>query len=297
MSMHLFAAIVTHHGTAANNRGETDGNVTTLQKLLWQGQVHTTVSAEAIRFALRRRLALNEKAGTNRQWDEETRSNTWKDHEFKGWKKQDGETFIDDDLLGYMSAKAAKEEGEAGSADVRRAVLEITRAISLLPWSGDVTFNAASPGASPDAAKKGNNPAPYGTELHATRYQYGVAMTPERLRKTERAKAAIGGLCELAEVAGNHARFLFDFSPESIVFRLTDDPAPRLLYIFEQDGQTIDAPKLLERVQAGDIRAEELVIGGSFATSETAAKLAALKAQVFPGVRRATEEILKKLES
>jgi CRISPR-associated protein Cst2 len=46
MSRHLFAAIVTHHGIAANNRGETPSNVTTLQKLLWQGQVHTTVSAE-----------------------------------------------------------------------------------------------------------------------------------------------------------------------------------------------------------------------------------------------------------
>lgn len=168
MSRHLFAAIVTHHGTAANNRGETDGNVTTLQKLVWQGQVHSTVSAEAIRFALRRRLAFSEPTdGTNRQWNEDVRSNVWKDFEFKGWKKKDGATFIDDDLLGFMSAKAAKEEGEAGSADVRRAVLEVTRAISLLPWSGDVTFNAASPGATPGAAKMGagNNRIPAQQEL------------------------------------------------------------------------------------------------------------------------------------
>ena len=53
MSKHLFAIIATPHGTAANNRGETDGNLTTLQKLLWKGQVHTTVSAEAIRWAIR----------------------------------------------------------------------------------------------------------------------------------------------------------------------------------------------------------------------------------------------------
>jgi CRISPR-associated protein Cst2 len=297
MSRHLFAAIVTHHGTAANNRGETDGNVTTLQKLLWQGQVHTTVSAEAIRFALRRRLAMSEKEGTNRRWDEDARSNVWQDPEFKEWKKKEGATLIDDDLLGFMSAKASKEEGEAGTADVRRAVLEVTRAISLLPWAGDVTFNAASPGATPSAAKKGNNPVPYGTELHATRYQYGIALTPERLRKRERVKAAITGLCDLAEVAGNHGRFLFDFSPESIVFRLTDDPAPRLLYIFEQSAQAIDAPQLLKRVEAGDIKAEELVIGGSFATTATAAKLAELKAQVFTGVRKAAEEITKKLWS
>lgn len=53
MSLHIFGAIVTGHGCAANNRGETEGNITTLQKLLWKGQVHTTVSAEAIRWALR----------------------------------------------------------------------------------------------------------------------------------------------------------------------------------------------------------------------------------------------------
>ena len=297
MSQHLFAAIVTHHGTAANNRGESDGNITTLQKLLWQGQVHTTVSAEAVRFALRRRLAAHDSKGTNRKWDEAVRTNTWQDHQFEGWKQADGETFIDDDLLGYMTAEAAKEEGKAGSANIRRAVLELTRAISLLPWSGDVTFNAASPGATPSAAKKGNNPVPYGTELHATRYQYGIALTPERLRKKDRAKAAIIALCELAEVAGNHGRFLFDFSPESVVFRLTDDPAPRILYIFEQDGQTIDAPALQARVEAEDINASELIIGGSFASTETVKKLKEKGAAVFPGVRKAAKDIIAKLGS
>ena len=296
MSQHLFAAIITHHGTAANNRGETDGNITTLQKLLWNGQVHTTVSAEAVRFALRRQLASNESDGTNRKWDEETGTNTWQDHQFKGWKKENGATFIDDDLLGYMTAEASKEEGKAGSTNIRRAVLEVTRAISLLPWAGDVTFNAASPGATPSAAKKGNNPVPYGTELHATRYQYGIALTPERLRKKDRAKAAITALCELAQVAGNHGRFLFDFSPESVIFRVTDDPAPRLLYIFEQKDQLIDTPALLARVKAEDIRANELVIGGSFATTETAANLEKMGSKVFPGVRKAAEAIATQLK-
>lgn len=297
MSQHLFATIVTHHGTAANNRGETDGNVTTLQKLLWQGQVHTTVSAEAVRFALRRRLASSESEGTNRKWDEETRTNTWQDHQFKGWQKENGSTYIDDDLLGYMTAEAAKEEGKPGSANVRRAVLEVTRAISLLPWSGDVTFNAASPGATPSASKKGNNPVPYGTEIHATRYQYSIALTPERLRKKDRAVQAITALCDLAEVAGNHGRFLFDFSPESVVFRLTNDPAPRLLYIFEQKDQTVDAPLLLARAVAGDIQAEELVIGGSFATTDTAKKLEEKGAALGLGVKESVKSVIKRLKN
>ena len=58
------------------------------------------------------------------------------------------------------------------------------------------------------------------------------------------------------------AAFCFDFSPESVIFRLTDDPAPRILYVFEQNGQTIDAPALQARVEAEDIDASELVIGG-----------------------------------
>ena len=58
MTLHVFANFVTPFGTAANNRAETEGNMTTLQKLLWMGETHSTVSAEAIRFALRRRLAM-----------------------------------------------------------------------------------------------------------------------------------------------------------------------------------------------------------------------------------------------
>lgn len=275
MSLHVFANVVTPFGTAANNRAETEGNITTLQKLLWMGQTHSTVSAEAIRFALRRRLASAEPGTTNREWDELDRVNGWKEPDFKGWATPKGKTYIDDDLLGFMKAEAAKEEGESGSADVRRAVLEVTRAVSLTPWSGDVTFNAASPGATPSAQKKGSNPVPYGTELHATRYQYGVALTPERLRDKSRTAKAIKALCELGTVAGNHGRFLFDFSPDAIVIRITDDPAPRLLYCFEttDDGKTIVANQLVARLECGDIAPDELILGVSDAKSPLAEQL------------------------
>ncbi|HVX14817.1 MAG TPA: type I-B CRISPR-associated protein Cas7/Cst2/DevR [Pirellulales bacterium] len=301
MSLHVFANLVTSFGTAANNRAETEGNITTLQKLLWMGQTHSTVSAEAIRFALRRRLAAAESAGTNRHWDEDGRTNEWQQPDFKGWDSEKGKTFIDDDLLGYMTAEAAREEGEAGSANTRRAVLEVTRAVSLTPWSGDVTFNAASPGATPSAQKKGSNPVPYGTEVHATRYQYGVALTPERLRDKSRAAKAVKALCELGTVAGNHGRFLFDFSPDSIVLRITEDPAPRLLYCFDaiDEGKSVGAPKLLERVEHGDIKGEELILGGPFATSEAGVKLKQLGAFVGekPGVKAACDEAVKRINA
>lgn len=297
MSLHVFGNFVTSFGTAANNRGETEGNITTLQKLVWQGQVHTSVSAEAIRFALRRLLAEAEPRRTNRCWDEDLRQNTWQDHQFKAWAARDGETFIDDDLLGYMTAEAAKEEGKAGSANVRRAVLEVTRAVSLTPWPGDVTFNAASPGATPSAQKKGTNPVPYGTEVHATRYQFGFALTPERLRVPSRAAKAVRHLASLGTVAGNHGRFLFDFAPDSVVLRITDDPAPRLLYCLDtpDGGRTVESPILIQRVTAGDIAPTELIVGGALALTSTGQQLKNANVKVFDGVKAAIEEACNRI--
>jgi CRISPR-associated protein Cst2 len=263
MTTHIFGAFLTAHGTAANNRGLTEGNTVTLQKLVWEGQVHTAVSAESIRFALRRRLELAEPC--NRTYDDGTRSNEWKDPAFSGWQgKANGKRYIDDDLLGFMAAEGAKEENSKGGAKVRRAVLELTRAVSLTPWSGDVTFNAASPGATPSAQKKGaQNPVPYATELHATRYQYGMAMTPSRLFDPARAQVALRHLCALGEVAGNHGRFLYDFSPESAIFRVTAEPAPRILYAFRQDGREVGIGDVVRKVRAGDIKPDELIVGGA----------------------------------
>jgi CRISPR-associated protein Cst2 len=293
----MFAAFVTPLGTAANNRGTTEGNVTTLQKLIWEGAVHTTVSAESIRFALRRRLV---EAGEpcNRTYDDEERVNAWVDPKFARWGEKSKEVpFADDDLLGYMQAEGAKQEGEKGGAKVRRAVLEVTRAVSLTPWPGDVTFNAASPGATPSAQKKGSNPVPYGTEMHATRYQYGIALTPSRLRVPERAATALRLLCALGEVAGNQGRFLFDFSPESVVFRVTEDPAPRLLHGFRagEDGR-VSMPEIVRKVKGGDIAASELVIGGAVLGTLDEEARAVLKGAILrEGVRSACDDACKRL--
>jgi CRISPR-associated protein Cst2 len=303
MSLHVFGNFVTPFGTAANNRAETEGNITTLQKILWMGETHSTVSAEAIRFALRRRLS--EAEATNRSWDEAKRVNAWEDHEFKGWTSEKGKTFIDDDLLGFMRADAAKGEADGGdakgSANVRRAVLEISRAVSLTPWTGDVTFNAASPGATPSASKgdnKSKNPVPYGTELHATRYQYGFALTPERLREKSRVAKAIEALCNLGTVAGNHGRFLFDFSPDSVVIRLTTDPAPRFLYCFSthDDGRTVTAGALLKRLAAGDIDKEELILGVGDLESPLAKQCADVGIKPM-GVKAACAEAIERINA
>jgi len=289
MSLHVFGAVVTAKGAAANNRGLTEGNITTLQKLVWNGAVHTTVSAEAIRFALRKRLAEAEEC--NRSWNEAARGNEWKDPSYSRWVEKNKEIpFIDDDLLGFMAAEAAKEEGTKGAAKVRRANLEVTRAVSLSAWPGDVTFNAASPGATPSAQKKGSNPVPYGTEMHATRYQYGFAMTPEALRAPGRASVALRGLFAIGPVAGNHGRFLFDFSPESVVIRIAEEAAPRILFVFEERDGVVVCPDLIRKVRAGDIASGELIVGGAVITVLSADDRRVLEgASLHDGVRAACE--------
>ena len=61
-------------------------------------------------------------------------------------------------------------------------------------------------------------------------------------------------------MAGNHGRFLFDFSPESVVFRVTDDPAPRLP-VQLRHGRTTARPfhaaTLLRRIELKDIDPKE----------------------------------------
>ncbi|MDZ8238656.1 MAG: DevR family CRISPR-associated autoregulator [Nostoc sp. ChiQUE01a] len=294
---HLFGNILTSYGTAANNRGENEGNVTPLQKLVWKGEVHTTVSSEAIRWSLRH---FWQNAGylVNRRWDEDARpvaNYIWQDPNY------DDLRFIDDDILGFMHAEAAKievsdeSEGETkeasprkrkqkakGKITAKRGALEVARAISTIPFTADMSFNAAS-------GIKNRNSL-YATEIHATRYQYGFALTPDSLKDKSRIYAVLDGLISIGEVGGNHARFLYDFSPESIVMRWTHDFSPRFLYCFEEDEQrNITAPDLVQRIEAGDIDPKELWIGGPISKS-----LEDLGANIFPGVK-ATVEALKKV--
>lgn len=269
MTWHLFGVVLTHQNTAANNRGENRDNTSTLQKILRNGEQFTTISAEAIRHGLREIWQVAGEISLNRTMPDH-RSNKWEDDQFKNWSG-----YVDDDVLGYM---------HAGDAHSRRGILEIGRAISTKPWAGEFVRNFASPGSNP--AVSSNVPIPYGAEVHHTRYQYGFALTPEFLgregnsqndslspeQKLQRVQWTLEGLQNLRHVGGNHARFLYDFSPEAIVLRLTTDPAPRFLNCFVEDEHGgISVKELLGRVQDNcDIEGNELIIGSNVYIPEIA---------------------------
>lgn len=284
MTFHLYGNILTFYGVAANNRGENQGNITTLQKLLWKGETHTVVSSEAIRWAIRYYW---QKAGipVNRVWNDDLpneQNPQWQDPKFNPV------TFIDDDLLGFFEAESArkntsdqnnqqqdnqdnletqeskssstktkqkKKPKPKGTVTDRRGRLDVTRAISTIPYDGKVTFSSKS--------GKKDRTSIYGTEFHGTRYQFGLGITPESCQAKARVLPLLDALVSICRVGGNHGRFLFDFAPESIILRWTHDFAPRFLYCFEEDEMgDISVPELLRQILNGDLNPEEFWIGG-----------------------------------
>lgn len=149
MTFHLYGNILTFYGVAANNRGENQGNITTLQKLLSKGETHTVVSAEAIRWAIRYYW---QKAGirVNRVWNDDLPNEQNSQWQEPGFNAID---YIDDDLLGFFEAESAKKDTKddnqqqstpqtkgkskkkpkpKGTATDRRGRLDVTRAISTI---------------------------------------------------------------------------------------------------------------------------------------------------------------------
>jgi CRISPR-associated protein Cst2 len=285
MTMHLFGTVLTAQAVASNNRGESEGTVATLQKIIRNGDLYSTVSSEAIRYALREgwqadaTLPMARKVShTGSIWAEKAK-------EFVN-----PEVYIDNDVLGYMNAKAQTAS--------RRGILEISRAVSVNPWPGTISHHFASIGSNPAITTL--NPIPYACEVHDTRYQYTIAMTPDALlaEKYARTERTLLTLQNLRRVGGCHARFLYDFSPEAIVLRWTNDPAPRIMFCFEQDERgRVDLKKLLSRINGKDVAANEIYVG---TTIENIPELSALRdagAHVFSGVKPAFGALLSAIKS
>lgn len=272
MSQHLFATIVTSTAVAANNRGEGDGStLSTLQKITRGNDQYTTVSAEAIRWGLREYFQNNNGDETNRTFNPDTDKYSFKNERFSA------QTYIDDDLFGYMDAKKGEDNKDATTK--RRGALEISRAISLDPFWGDIAFGSKG-------GEKGKTSI-HQTEVHCTAYQYSIALTPQSLKQPERAILALNAIAAVRHVGGNHARFLYDFHPESIIIRITEDPSPWIMDCFKRVGESVGCPKLLRLVEVGDVAANELIVAGAIADTPYGEKLASLNVKVYRGVKEA----------
>ncbi|ALF52469.1 CRISPR-associated protein DevR [Nostoc piscinale CENA21] len=280
MSKHLFATIVTPTAIAANNRGEGDGStLSTLQKITFGNDQYSTVSAEAIRWAFREYLQNVTESEVNRTFDPDEDKYNLKGEKDKKGATFDSQKYIDDDLFGYMDAK--KGADNENDTKKRRGVLEVSRAISLDPYWGDIAFGSTG-------GQKGKTSI-HSTEVHRTAYQYTIALTPESLKKQERAALVLDAISAIRHVGGNHSRFLYEFRPESIVIRLTDDPSPWIMNCFQRSGDTVGCSELICLINAKDIDPSELIVGGKISKTPYAESLKQANVKVCDGVKEAIQ--------
>lgn len=284
MSQHLFATIVTSTAVAANNRGEGDGStLSTLQKITRGNEQYTTVSAEAIRWGLREYFQNLHSKGVkvNRTFnpdnDEYVLAGEQENKKNKSLPVYDAQKYVDDDLFGYMNAKKGEDNKDATKK--RRGALEVSRAISIDPYWGDIAFGSKG--------GKKDNTSIHSSEVHCTAYQYTIALTPETLKDPKRAALMLDAIGAVRHVGGNHARFLYDFRPESIVIRVTPDPSPWIMDSFKRMGDTVGCPKLLRLVEVGDVAPSELIVAGEIADSPYGQQLSKLGVKVVRGVKEA----------
>lgn len=312
---YLYGTVLTSEAVAANNRGDNIGNTTTLQKVFHQDDLHTSVSAEAIRFALRYRFQL-EGLDTNRTYDPEAGKLNYEDEKRATWHPE-GEVFIDDDLMGFMDAAAAQQERESeegaaaegdgeqqapaakgkrktkakGKTTKRPSPLAIGRAVSLRPYRGEISFNAVS------GEKAKGKLSLYNAEMHTTEYQYSFGLNLGDVINKANINHLIDSIIDPPPVAGNHARFAYDFSPASIVLRVTSAHASKIQNCFEHDEETrgYTVERLIRRIKSGDIPADELIVGGEISETPEGEELKNLGVSMFPGVKAAAQEARRRI--
>lgn len=303
---YIYGTILTSEAVAANNRGDNIGNTTTLQKVFHQDDLHTSVSAEAIRFAIRYRFQL-EGLSVNRSYDPNAGKLNFEDEKRTTWNPS-SDVFIDDDLMGFMDAAAAQQEQEEervegeeatpkkktrakGKTTKRQSPLAIGRAVSLRPYRGELSFNAVS------GEKEKGKLSLYNAEMHTTEYQYSFGLNLNDVVRKENIGHLIDAIVDPPPVAGNHSRFAYDFSPSSVVLRVTNAHSSKIQNCFEHDeeSRSYKVERLIHRVESGDVPAGELIIGGELAATSEGKKLESLGVKVFPGVKAAANEARKRI--
>ena len=140
----------------------------------------------------------------------------------------------------------------------RKGALDLSKAISITPYDFD-TLHSAFGG-------KKDSMALYSSQCHSTHYQYCFSMTPNHLKDPKRVFHVLDGINSLHRVGGSHSRWLYDFSPNSLILRWTHDPCSRHLYSIDaKHNETVTAPKLLQRMKDGRIDSREIWIAGDLA--------------------------------
>jgi len=235
MSKYLSILFISSPILAANNRGENDGNLQTLQKINTRTGTRTVLSGPSIRWAIRYFM----QAVGAKMW---RRVVPPSDTNPVGYIYGDNDSptmakalppipkGYDDEVFGWMIA--AKDT----AADAAKQVsgIGVSAAISTTPYDGDTAF---CQGLKAKGNDKTGNPelAPFSIERHWTRYQFFITVDLNTMGNSlPYILDALKGL----QVGGSHAANLTELTPDLLAWHFHKAPGQSGLYL----GAGIDFP-------------------------------------------------------
>lgn len=263
-NLNLFATVLTYPAPSGNYRGESEENRTVLQKIVKDGQKYAVISPESMRNALRETLILlNQPNNRTRLHDQDQLAVEFKEY-------PNPEKYADDFIFGYLVAKPEDVKKMKPIPAKRDSIFRCNMAVALSPYKYDVVFHQ-----SPLNAKTKDNDKNFWSnastsallhrEVTHTAFQYPFALSQrDCLAKPEWVRALLKAISQLNSVAGGHARAYYEFSPRSVVVRLT----PKLVagyktYGFNESGGFPELNRLGNRDDEDcDLPGDEFWVGG-----------------------------------
>jgi len=273
MNKNLFATALTYPAPSANYRGESEENRMVMQKVTDGRFEFPIISPEAMRNALREMLAgYGLPCNRKRLHSEEQLA-------VKFLEYPDAKKFADDFFFGYLLAldkKGKKSLAEAKDEDhpyKRDSVLRMNLAKGLTPYRHD-TILTQSPVNVDSPWKNAATSALLHRETAVIAYQYPFAFNlndvfngdgPDEGTRRQWLASMLRAIAELCNVAGNHARSLFQMAPASIVIRLTERLVPGYdSYGFKVDDKgNVTLPEIVDGITNGDYPGGEFYLGGT----------------------------------
>jgi CRISPR-associated protein Cst2 len=236
-------------------------NISSIKKITVGADEIPYVSSQAIRRALRNQLAV-----LGRELSEGVTATIAKG---AATTQQQPDTYIDDDLFGFMGTEEAnKETKEKGKAIKRTSPVRVSPLIALNPYQGDLDFGTNYMG-----REAGGDPNIFETEIHSGLYRGTVLIELDRVgcgdgfkgdlaaaEKAARVKDLLRSLKNLWS-SGRQTRFLADISPKFVAAAMTTTKNPIFLESVRCSGTTIDAALLAETLKDYDEEIVASVIG------------------------------------
>jgi len=242
----IFVSVVTDAYTSSNYGGETGGNYSPIQFVRVGDELRAIIGSSALRNGMREGFA--EEVGHEN-------INRYRLHDQQqpavGYRGPQGEIGAYDCVtFGYLRAKGGAECLVRGVLPFQCSSVRVNHALGLSGFTNEKIIHQV-PHVVDHEGTGGNKNAEHSSlitkDVVHTRYQYVVALDLALLtgKYSDVPRDLFRVIGQFANVAGNHARTLFDMSPASLVGRVTRARVPQFnTYAWTLDGNCTEIARL-----------------------------------------------------